>query len=403
MIEKKDYKLFLSLVLWALVPSVYLLIRMNIISINSVDINILGQMEWFDLIDEIITTTLTVPLYFLLKPEKSSKYRNGLAFLISFGIYFLFTIIISTRVGTIAEFMNASYAAQYLFLQSFSMLIAYISTFMVLLFTLNNDYKTVGALLIGKVILLSVCDYLLISRFSDIGAAYSEIIVNSFIAIVALSLSVYRKYVGFGKCELFWIKDWGRIGLFAGAQIFLDNFIYAVMICKMVNAVAESGNYWISNNFIWGWLLVPVSCMAEIIKKNNLEKLNMKNTWKFAIGIAVLWIITMPFWGWFITNAMASDASTILAIVLPAIPFYLTYIVSAFLDAWFISKGKTIYTMIISLFVNIVYYGIVYILFRQGMFIADMMFIIMMFGGGMIVHVLLSIGLYLFEQKKLKN
>ena len=102
MIEKKDYKLFLSLVLWALVPSVYLLIRMNIISINSVDINILGQMEWFDLIDEIITTTLTVPLYFLLKPEKSSKYRNGLAFLISFGIYFLFTIIISTRVGTIA-------------------------------------------------------------------------------------------------------------------------------------------------------------------------------------------------------------------------------------------------------------------------------------------------------------
>lgn len=43
--NKKDFKLFLSLTLWALAPSIYMLIRMNIVSINSVDINILGQME----------------------------------------------------------------------------------------------------------------------------------------------------------------------------------------------------------------------------------------------------------------------------------------------------------------------------------------------------------------------
>ena len=50
--EKKDYKLFLSLFLWMLIPSIYNVIRMGIISINQVDINILGQMEWFDLMDE---------------------------------------------------------------------------------------------------------------------------------------------------------------------------------------------------------------------------------------------------------------------------------------------------------------------------------------------------------------
>lgn len=267
--NKKDFKLFLSLTLWALAPSIYMLIRMNIVSINSVDINILGQMEWFDLIDEIIVTTLTVPLYFLLKPEKSSSHKNGLAFIISFGIYAAFTIAIALKVGTITEFMNAASATQYLFLESFSMLISYVSAFMIILFTLNDDHKTVGTLIILKLVLLALFDYIFISKFKDIGASYSEIIVHAAIAIAAFALAIHRKYIAFGKCEISWIKDWGKIGTFSGIQIFLDNFIYAIMICKMVNAVAESGNYWVANNFIWGWLLVPVNCLAEIVKKKQ--------------------------------------------------------------------------------------------------------------------------------------
>lgn len=401
--NKKDFKLFLSLVLWALVPSVYMLIRMNIVSINSVDINILGQMEWFDLIDEIIVTTLTVPLYFLLKPEKSSKFKNGLAFLISFGIYAVFTIAIALKVGTIAEFMNAESATQYLFLESFSMLFSYVGTFMIILFTLNEDHKTVGALLICKIILLSLFDYIFISKFKDIGASYSEILVHIAIAIVALILALYRKYIAFGKCDVSWIKDWGKIGAFSGIQIFLDNFIYAVMICKMVNAVAESGNYWLANNFIWGWLLVPANCLAEIIKKNNLEKLTIKNTWRYAIAIGVLWIVTMPFWNWFISHPMASNSTTILSIVFPAIPFYFAFIPSVLIDAWFISKGKTIYTMINSIACNIGYYGILFILFQKGVFTASMNFIILMFGVGLVFHLLVSIILYLWEQKKISR
>lgn len=401
--NKKDFKLFLSLVLWALVPSIYMLIRMNIVSINSVDINILGQMEWFDLIDEIIVTTLTVPLYFLLKPEKSSKFKNGLAFLISFGIYAVFTIAIALKVGTIAEFMNAESATQYLFLESFSMLFSYVGTFMIILFTLNEDHKTVGALLICKIILLSLFDYIFISKFKDIGASYSEILVHIAIAIVALILALYRKYIAFGKCDVSWIKDWGKIGAFSGIQIFLDNFIYAVMICKMVNAVAESGNYWVANNFIWGWLLVPANCLAEIIKKNNLEKLTIKNTWRYAIAIGVLWIVTMPFWNWFISHPMASNSTTILSIVFPAIPFYFAFIPSVLIDAWFISKGKTIYTMINSIACNIGYYGILFILFQKGVFTASMNFIILMFGVGLVFHLLVSIILYLWEQKKISR
>ena len=129
--KKNDIKTFLSLVLWMLMPSVYLLVRMNIVSVNHIDINILGQMEWFDLIDEIITTAFITPLYYLLK-NKDSK-RNGFSFILSFGVYFLFTIIISLYIGNISAFMNAEYAEKYLLMQSISMLIAFIGVFVNLL------------------------------------------------------------------------------------------------------------------------------------------------------------------------------------------------------------------------------------------------------------------------------
>lgn len=401
MIEfNRDIKLFFSLVTWMLIPSIYLLLRMNIVSINNVDINILGQMEWFDLIDEVLVTMLIVPLYSTLTKEYS-KYKNGLAMLTAFILYLFFASMIAIHISGISNYMNAEYARDYLLLQSISLIFSFVLTFVILLLTINNDYNIVWTLIIVKVILLSIFDFVLINKYKDIGAAYSEILINIILSIFALGFIIIKGYIGIKKVDLLFLNDWFQIGKFAGIQIFLDNFIYALMIVKMVNAVNESGNYWVANNFIWGWLLVPVMCFAELIKKNNLINLNFRNTWKYALFIVILWIITMPFWGVFINKTMAVNSNNILPIVMQNMPFYLTYIVSAFIDAWFISKGKTIYNMLISLIVNIVYYGIIYMLFTRNVFALDMRFIIYMFGGGMVVHMILSILFYIMEHKKI--
>lgn len=399
---KKDFKLYGSLVLYALLPAIYLLIRMQIISINSVDINIMGQLEWFDLIDEILVTTLTVPLYFLLKPDKNAD-KNMAAFLISLGIYGVFTVIIMARIGTIAEFMQASNAVPYLFMQALSMLFGFVGIFMILIYTLNSDDKLVRQTLVCKLILQSFADYFFISAFKDIGSAYAEIVVNVFIGMITVGLAYKKGYLKFQKPDKQFLVDWSKIGVFSGIQIFLDNFIYAIIICKMVNAVSEAGNYWVANNFIWGWLLVPVSCLVEVIKKNEEKELGIKNCWKYLAGILAVWIVTIPGWKMFIEGPMASNGNEILKIVYPLVPFYVTYLISAVIDGWFISKGKTIYNAINSFIVNIGYYGIMYALFKQGIFETDMNFIIMMFGFGMVVHMIASVVMYLFEKEKQKN
>lgn len=396
---KKDFKLYGSLILYALLPSVYLLIRMQIVAVSGVDINIMGQIEWFDLIDEVLVTALTVPLYFLLKPdkEKTAPDKNCAAFLASFAVYTAFTIVVMMKIGSIAKFMNAENAVQYLFMQALSMLAGFVGTFMVMIFTLNDDDKLVRRLLVSRLCLQVVADWIFISSFKDVGAAYAEIAVNAVIGLIAV-LSAYSKgYLKFAMPGKTFLKDWCKIGAFAGIQIFLDNFIYAVMVCKMVNAVSESGNYWVANNFIWGWLLVPVTCLVEVIKKNDKIRLTMKNCWQYLIMIFAVWLITMPRWKSFISGPMASDGNVIMKIVLPLVPFYITYMISAVIDGWFVSHGRTIYNAINSLIVNVGYYGIIYLAFKRGMFAENMMFIIGMFGCGMLVHMAASILMYRLE------
>ena len=292
--KKNDIKIFLSLILWMLIPSVYLLIRTNIVSVNHIDINILGQMEWFDLIDEIIRTAFITPLYYLLKDKNSKK--NGFSFILSFGVYFLFTVIISLYIGNISAFMNAEYAKEYLFLQSISMLIAFVGVFVNLLFMIYGHYKFIVLFTVIKIILLSVFDYILIPIFKDLGASYSEIIVNIIIAILSIIFIVKNKYISFAVFNKEFFCSWMKIGAFCGLQIFLDNFIYAFIVCRMVNAVFESGNYWIANNFIWGWLLIPITCMVQIIQKNSLKSVTFHQVWKYTGVIVCVWIIIEPFW-----------------------------------------------------------------------------------------------------------
>lgn len=393
MIEKKDKKLFWSLMFWALVPSVYQLIRMHIIVSADVDINILGQLEWYDLLNEIIIVTLTVPLYFLLKPEKNgnSAEKNGTAFMLAISVYMVFSIIVYAEAKKLAELMLAGHAVDYLRIETISMAVEFVSTFMIILYTLNNKDTSIYMLLLLKIVLLICADLLIIPVYNENGVAYSTLLVNSIISMISVVIAARSKLMKFGKkIEYTWLKQWGKLGLYAGIQIFLDNFIYAVMVCRMVNQVGETGNYWIANNFIYGWLLLPVFQLSEIIKKNRIKKLEFHNVWKYGFYIILCWMVTQPFWNLFLKFGMGIQPGNIILIVNKMMLFYIPFLFSNLIDAWFISCGKNHFILVNSIVVNILYYGMVYILFLKGFFHLNIQFIMNMFGGGMLVHCVVS-------------
>ena len=167
------------------------------------------------------------------------------------------------------------------------------------------------------------------------------------------------------------------------------------MICKMVNMVAEQGNYWIANNFIWGWLLIPITALAEVIKrdcKDGYFKLNQFNYYFIAANVVAIWAITIPLWTPFFKYAEnLPNANEIFLITIKLAPFYIAYAGCAIIDNIFIGLGKTLYNAINSLIINLIYYGVFYILYKTGVILFNMDVIILMFGFDMVVHLIVSL------------
>ena len=131
-------------------------------------------------------------------------------------------------------------------------------------------------------ILTVLTDTLLISSLQislDLGVngiAYSNMIVN--IAILALCITLlHRKglrIVSRTKPDTSWMREWARVGMYSGAESFLRNLVFMVMVVRMVNLVSSQGDYWIANNFIWNWLLIPFLSLGDVAKKQISEKLD---------------------------------------------------------------------------------------------------------------------------------
>ncbi len=405
-----NWRLFAALCALALIPAIYQTVKTYIISSNSPStaFDIIGQMEWFDLINETLQAFLIIPLYSILNKifkhdeENFAKhtFKTGL---IAFVIYTLFSIGVLIYGVVLIQAMNPNeidlaVANRYLQLETVAFMVGIIVSFVNVVFVVIGKDKNVYIFLAINTVLSIIADFVFIPNFGVYGIAISNIIVNTLLAVASFVILYLQKLIKpcwFHKTDLFVLKEWGKVGVFSGIQQFIDNFIYAIMICKMVNMVAEQGNYWIANNFIWGWLLIPITALSEVIKrdcKDGYNNLKQFNYYFIASAVVVLWAITIPLWTPFYRYAEnLSNANEIFLITIKLAPFYIAYAGCAIIDNIFIGLGKTIYNAINSLIINLVYYGIFYILYVTNAITFTMDVIIFMFGFGMVVHLAVSL------------
>ena len=403
-----DWKVFIALCLLALVPAIYQTVITKLITSN-VDISnldIIGQMEWYDLIDETLRAFLIVPMYSILSKVYKKSYFNKIVFkfgIIVFILYSIFSLITLFYGIHLISFMNPSEidinaTYKYLSIETIAFMVGIIFSYISVVLLVIGKARYMYIILIVKILLSSLSDIVLIPSLGINGIAISNVISNSIVAIVGIILLVYEKTIStsrFNKEDLVYIKDWIKTGLFAGSQQFLDNIIYSLMIVRMVNAVSESGNYWVSNNFIWGWLLIPISSLIEVIRKDagiNGYSLKQRNYYFITLIVILLWFALIPTYKWFFNSVEGiENYDRIFEIVLLNLGFYVAYAFSQIPDAIFVGIGKTKYIAINSLICNIGYYGIWFILYISSTITMNMNMIIIMFGCGNIVHWIVSL------------
>jgi len=404
---RKEYVLLLALMAFAFVPSINQLIVDRLISgIGGDVLTIAGQIEWFDLFNETILAFLTVPLYFVFNRAKNDdalSRRINSTFVPGTVAYTLISLAIFAYASTLASYMSApAESVTYLRLETIGFVAGFIGSFMYVVFVVRGRYEYVVALLVAKVAMLSVGNLLLIPEFDVTGVAVTNILVNTAISAVSVILlrreGLIRHWSGLDKEA---IRDWARTGLFSGGQVLIANLVYMLVIVKMINDVSDVGSYWLANNFIWGWLLIPLMAIGEMVKREYFN--GYRRVWNYLglSGLAVIaWLISIPLWGPMFSAVIgAEDPDAILDILYKLVPFYVPYAASVVLQGVLVSVGRTDYLLCEAAIVNGVYYGILYGLYLMGFFEADMDFVILLFGFGMVACLLLDVVFYLRSRR----
>ena len=338
--------------------------------------------------------------------------------LISFSIYTALSIIVVIFAEQLLKLMATDRtiieaSALYIRIESVANIFAMMFNFLlVCLVTLGKD-KYVYIFTGTKLVLCVLLDTFMTSTLSISlnlgvnGIAITNIIVNLALFIVAILLLHKEGVKVLSKDELSfaWIKDFFKVGGISGVESFIRNIAYMLMISRMVNMVGEQGTYWVANNFIWGWLLLPILQLGELIKKEvatDKETVRKNTLGYFAITAitCILWFATIPAWKPFMLHILGySDVDKLFELVLILVGFYVLYAIQNVFDSTFYGLGKTNYMLFESVVTNTIYYGIAFILYMTGVWQPTLIGIALLFGIGNAFDSVVSLVAYIFLLK----
>ncbi len=426
-IKNINYKLFISLLIMGLCPTIYTTIRVFLIGQlpGEYSYSIAGQLSWVNLLYEIINEAIILPLYFFIgkvitdKKELTNRVKTGL--LISFFIYLILSLGILIFTEPLLKIMATSpniitESITYIRIEAIANIFNILSSFVLVVLIDLGKSKYVYILTITKLILCILLDIFLVSTLKVSlnlgvnGIAITNIIVNIILFITSIILLNNEGINIFNnqKLDFKWIKGFIKIGGISGLESFVRNIFYMVMICRMVNVVGEQGTYWVANNFIWGWLLLPITQLGELIKqeisidKNNI-KTNTLGYFGITIFICLFWIILIPLYKPFMKYILQfNDVDKLFNLVLILLGFYILYAIQNIFDSTFYGLGKTNYMLFESIVTNTIYYGICFILYISNIFRPTLLGIALMFGIGNAFDSIVSFVAYRYLLKKEK-
>ena len=417
----------LLILLFQLLPTIYKTTRIFFLGTlpDENSYNIASQVLWLNILYEIIVESIVVPLFFVLnniKKKENFKQTFTLISLLVFGLYLLFTIIIYFNIGNILDdFINRdlelfTQSQEYIQFEVWGMFLYSIFSYLFLIATIlkQNKYLIVSLIVCILYTLLSclfdlffITDYSYSLKLSVKGIGINSILTNficSLIFVVYLSIGQNRIwYFDFKNVTIDrkLMKKYLVLLIIASIEVTVRNVCFYFMVIEPINDLSNSGTYWVTNNFIWSWLLLPVTTLMIYIKETFLY--TRTNNVKYQIYfyslmmtiIIALWLAFIPINPIFIEKVMGvSDFKNVSQLVLILLPFYISFAYSSIIDSIFINQGKVNLYCIQSLIVNLTVYPIYFILWRMNIWKPTLNGICIMFGLGMLVHFIVDIPLF---------
>jgi len=420
-----NFKLFLALLVLGLCPTVYTTVRVFFLGQLPGDwsFSIAGQLSWVNLLYEVVSEAIILPLFYFVGKVKqnratfSNRVRTGM--LVSLGAYLVLSAAILLFAEPLLRLMAADESileasAAYIRIESVANVFSILAQFALVALVSVNKSRYLYMLTAARLLLSLAVETFFVSslpislQLGVNGVGYSNVLVNALLLAVSLLLLRREGVQVFSReaLDFGWLREFARIGGISGLESLVRNVAYMVMISRMVNVVGEQGTYWVANNFIWGWLLLPVLQLGELIKEETAESRENvgKNTPGYlciTLGICLLWCVSIPLWKPFMAKLLLfEDVDKLFHLVLLLLGFYMLYAFQNVFDATFYGLGKTYYMLFESVVTNTVFYGAAFVLYLTGVWTPTLTGIALLFGLGMAFDSVVSLAAYLHLRKR---
>jgi len=409
-------------------PTIYKTVRIFFLGNLPIDwgFNIASQLAWVNIIYEVLQEAIILPLFYIMgksisnKKELANKIKTGIVAI--FGIYGLLSIIIIVFADPLIVLMSQkkeliSATVTYIRIETIASIFLIVVQFLVLILITIKTNKYLYAVLLLQMFLTILSDTFLISSLPislDLGVngiAIGNIFVN---LILLFAVLLFLKNEGYNinlkeKTSYSWMREWIKIGAYSGFESFVRNAAFILMVLRMVNVVGEQGTFWVANNFIWGWLLLPILQLGQLVKRdcgssgNTAIKQNTLGYFVITGIIIFIWLITMPFWNLFIKNFMnIKNYNDVYWLATISIVFYVAFAFNNVIDSIFYGIGKTNYMLFQSIVINTIFYGTLFVLYLIGIYKPTLNLIAVMFAAGIALDSLLTYIMFVWMLKKRK-
>ena len=421
-----DYRLLLAVFLTLLVPATYTTVRIHFIADipNEWGFNIASQISWLNIIYEVLQEAIVLPLFYILGSAAVDRklFTNRFVFGVKIilpvyaALSLLVWIFIPQLVAALnqqAELVNET--IHYIRLETIVLPLRTFIDMAFVAFVVLNLKRAIYTMLAAQVVVRFGFDGLFISpRFLDLGitgVAYSSISIAVTLAAVSAALLMrVADFSDYGKpFARGWVGEWFGVCCYSGLESAVRNIAFIVMILKLVNEVQQSGTFWVTNGFIWNWLLLPILAIGNLVKADtaiNLGDLGRRFNgylWLIAVFIC-LWVASMPGWDVFIAKVMGiNESGTISALALYMLGFYMVFAFKNTIDSYLYGMGRLGYLLLQSVIVNSIYYGAAFALYKAGIFVPGLHSIAALFGGGMVFGFLVTLGIFRYLGYPVKN
>ena len=422
------YWFWIVIIFQNLLPSVYRTVRIYWLGEMPSDssINIASQVQWFDCIYEVLQEGLLNPMFFLLgksinDPHEFTNKIQGCFWLVLL-FYAVMSIIVLSATPDIVKSLSGDQTQLdeivfYIRMEAVAIFINMFLFFERRILTILESIKCLWALLILETVLSIIFDLFFISDLSCSaklgvnGIAYSKMAVYFILDIVGfvMLLCHTHKLLSCRKPNWKWMKDYIRVGGFQIVESLLRNLSFMYMVVKITNEVGEQGTYWVANNFIWNWLLLPFSAIGEVVRTEI--SIDIKNVERKTIGYVLITLIILiieicccPSYKFFVRDVMNSDDYNKVIDVVKWVSYaYITWVFNNIIDSTFIGSGRTDFMFYQSICIDGVYYLIRFLIYKfKDSSNLSLKYVSTMFAVGMTLDLLPAVVLYIYFLKRNK-